>query len=202
MDKLQQTEGQPCTTAYFYFSWDSTDSHDLGIMLKCILAQLASDSRFLTPLDNLRKESEKTILTRDDLCRTLLDVLSTISSKSAHENLDDRHEAPLIALVFDALDEIPFGSHRDMVLDFLKTLSTARPSCLRIIAASRSDIDIETRLVTNGLWQSQQVESKSVDHDIGLFVKGQLDRHPRLRLQSDNVKSMISQDIMGMANGM
>ena len=202
VDKLQQTEGQLCTIAYFYFSWDSPDSHDLGIMLKCILAQLASDSRFLAPLDSLREEGEKRVLTRHHMCKTLLDVLSTISSKSAPESLDDSHEAPLIVLVFDALDEVPFGSQRDVVLDFLKTLSTAKPSCLRIIAASRSDIDIETRLVTNGLWKSQQVDTKRIDHDIGLFVKGQLDRHPRLRLQSDKVKSMISEDIMGMANGM
>ena len=171
-------------------------------MLKCILAQLASDSRFLAPLDSLREEGEKRVVTRHHLCKTLLDVLSSISSKPAPGNLDHVHDGSLIVLVFDALDEIPFGSQRDVVLDFLKTLSMAKPSCLRIVAASRSDVDIETRLVTNGTWKSQQVDTQRVDHDIGLFVKGQLDRHPRLRLQSDKVKSMISEDIMGMANGM
>ena len=94
-------------------------------MLKCILAQLASDSRFLAPLDSLREEGEKRVVTRHHLCKTLLDVLSSISSKPAPGNLDHVHDGSLIVLVFDALDEIPFGSQRDVVLDFLKTLSMA-----------------------------------------------------------------------------
>ena len=202
VEKLQHARVQLCTTAYFYFSWDNSDSHDLGILLRCILAQLASDSRFLARLDILKREGEKRVLNRDDMFKALLDMMSSISAGSAPVNLDDTHKAVPIVLVFDALDEVPFGAQRDAILDFLNDLSIARIDCLRIIATSRRDIDIEERLVTSGSWKAQGIQARHVNHDIGLFVRGQMSRHSRLKLQSHKIKDMISKDIVGMANGM
>ena len=202
VEKLQHPEAQLCTTAYFYFSWDSSDSHDLGILLKCILAQLASDSRFLARLDILKQEGEKRVLNRDDMFKALLEVMSSISSESALENSDDTYKAVPVVLVFDALDEVPFGAQRDAILDFLNDLSTAKPNCLRIIVTSRRDIDIEEHLVTSGGWKAQRIDAGYVNHDIRLFVRGQMSSHSRLKMQSHQIQDMISMKIVGMANGM
>lgn len=202
VDKLQQAGGQACTTAYFYFSWDSSESHDLGTVLGCILAQLASDSRFLPRLEILKQEGDRRVLNRDDMFKALLEGLSSASSGSSQGPSNHTDVTAPIVLVLDALDEIPFGTQRDAILDFLKDLSAARLACLRIIVTSRRDIDIEERLVSDGCWKSQQIDTVHVDQDIEFFVNGQMSRNPRLKSQSSKVKTIISKGIVGMANGM
>ena len=202
VEKLQDTEPQICTTAYFYFSWDNTDSHDLGILLKSILAQLVSDSRFLARLDILKQEGDKRVINRDDTFEALLEVMSSITSESAREDSDGTFKAVPVVLVFDALDEVPFGAQRDAILDFLNDLSIAKLNCLRIIVSSRRDIDIEEHLVISGDWKAQPIDAGHVNHDIGLFVKGQMSSHSRLKMQSHQIQDMISKNIVGMANGM
>lgn len=202
VEKLQGTVDHLYTTAYFYFSWDNADSHDLGIVLRCILAQLTSDSRFLARLEALKEEGERRVLNRDDMYKALLEALCGIPLEYAVEHSDNSYKTAPVVLIFDALDEIPFGGPRDAIIDLLNSLATVQPVCLRIIVTSRRDFDIEERLVTSGGWKSQQIDPKHVDHDIGLFVNGQMSKHPRMKLQSDKVKRMVSEGIVGMANGM
>ena len=95
--------------AYVYFSLGSLDSYDLDILLKCILVQLASGSRSLAHLDILKQEGERKVLNRHGMFKALLEVVSSISSESAPE-MDHICQAVPVVLVFEALDEVPFGA--------------------------------------------------------------------------------------------
>ena len=202
IEKLQNTTEHPCTLAYFYSSWDNPASHDLDVILSCILSQYASDSRFVSRLEILKKEGEKRVLDSADKFRVLLEVLSEVSARARSTNVDDGQEAMPIILIMDALDEIPFGAQRDSVIEFLSDIAAAQLCCFRVFVASRRDIDIEERLVTQKGYQMQEIDTYYVDGDVEIFVEGQMARHPRLKLQSDEVKQLISDGLVTIANGM
>ena len=170
-----------CALAHFYFSWDSRESHDLGVILRSNLAQATSDSPFVDQLEALQRKSDERVINRDDMLKTLREILSKISAGPASDATNDllshqEHCNPLV-LVLDALDEIPFGPQRDAILDFLTQLAASNPQSLRIIASSRRDTDIEERLVGRANWKSQRVFPSNVNQDIKLFVDGQICRH-------------------------
>ena len=197
-----QSDNHPYTVAYFYSSWDNPASHNLSVILSCLLSQFAFDSRFVSRLETLKKKSEKRSLVSNDYLRVLLEVLSEFSSRTKFDTSDDDQEMSPIVLVLDALDEVPFGAQRDAVIQFLSDLAAAQLPCLRVLITSRRDIDIEDRLVIKGSYKSQEIPTLEVQQDIELFVNGQIARHPRLRGQSDKVKKTISEGLVRIADGM
>ena len=120
----------PCTLAYFYISWAATRTHDLGVLLRSILAQVSSDDRFTPQLQALYTENEKRVVNYDDMFNRLRNVLTNIDAQSLglDGTRNDDHVEPVI-LVFDALDEVPYGPLRDAILDFLSKLIKLNLRC-------------------------------------------------------------------------
>ena len=153
-------------------------------------------------LEALKKESEKRTLDSIDLSKALITTLAEISSNGTLDARERDQEIAPIVIILDALDEIPFGFQRDAMIEFLNDLAAAHLGCLRVLITSRRDIDIEERLASKGIYKSQEISTDHVKQDVGIFVEGQIARHPRLKLQSARVKKMISNGVVDIAGGM
>ena len=191
------------TVAYFYISWADARTHDLGVILRSILAQVALDDRFIHELEALRKDNDKRVVNRDDMFIRLRSALTKIEAQANGMNgkSDTPNTAPVF-LVLDALDEVPYGPLRDNILDFLAELTRLKIRCLRILLTSRKEGDISERLLAMTTCKPVTIDPHNVREDIRLFVDHQIGGHWNLKMQSEKVKLQISNGIVEMAGGM
>ena len=192
-----------CTLAYFYISWAATRTHDLGVLLRSILAQVSSDDRFTHQLQALYTENEQRVVNRDDMFDILRNVLTNIDAQSLGlEGRQNDHNVEPVILVCDALDEVPYGPLRDAILDFLSKLTELNLRCLRILVTSRREGDISERLLATTAWTSVRIDPHNVKDDIHRFVVGQIAQHWNLKMQSQEVKQLITEGLVEKAGGM
>lgn len=216
IEKLQtnnphELDFHECTLAYFYFTWNDTKAHDFGTFLRSILAQLAQDERFIDHLENLFQESKKRVLNRGDMLNVLLTCIESIQPADlSYSGLTDPYSIGLsrsliqrpVFLIFDALDEVPYGPQRDEILSFLSRLAECDAKSVRMLVTSRKDPDIRARLLPKSEWKSEEIDPYWVNVDVRRFVDGQISRHWNLKMQTQKVKSLISDGIVERANGM
>lgn len=192
-----------CELAYAYISWDDQTTHDLGTLIRAFLSQLSGIAAISSQLTRLYTENQKRVLNRDDIKDCLITAIRQLSADSSKNKVkDEGMDQSFVVIVLDALDEVPFGSLRDDVLDLLLQLTELKSPILRILVSSRKDRDIEERLILEAGWRSQPIETHLVSEDIGRFVRGQLTRRPKLRMQSAEIKELITTGIVDLSGGM
>jgi len=92
--------------------------------------------------------------------RPLIAPTTTQLQDTLLEVLSAGRDAVQTFLIFDALDEIPFGSRQDQrrsIVDLLNKLATASVANLHMIAMSRPHEDLRHSLL--GGWQSLPIAS-------------------------------------------
>ena len=191
------------TMAYFYVSWADASTHDIGVILRSILAQVALDDRFTHELEALRKDNDKRVVNRDDMFIRLRNALTKIEAQS--NGMNGTSDAPNMApifLILDALDEVPYGPLRDVILDFIAELTKLKLRCLRILLTSRREGDISERLRAMTACKPVTIDPHDVKEDIRQFIDHQIARHWNLKMQPEEVKLQISNGIVEMAGGM
>jgi ankyrin repeat domain-containing protein 50 len=181
--------------AYFYFSFDLTPSHDSGSIAKALLAQLCSGSLVPPSLKALYEKLQPSRAPTRDLLEALVSILG--SRKAAESKSPPRD----VFLILDGLDEVPYGSSRDTVLELVKELEKSGPH-VHILVSSREEQDIGSALSQSRDWKRFPIGMNLVEDDIALFIACQIEDHSKLKSLPSEVKRDIEENLVFGANGM
>jgi hypothetical protein len=105
-------------------------------------------------------------------------------------------------IIIDGLDEIPYGSQRQVVLEFLRYLSGLPLPRLHILATSRLERDIEGALKGCFRWQVLGICRQDVQVDIDIYITSQIAETPKLQSQPESIKAAIKDKLVIGADGM
>lgn len=105
-------------------------------------------------------------------------------------------------IIIDGLDEIPYGSQRQAVLEFLRYLSGLLLPRLYILVTSRLERDIEAALRGCFRWQVLGISRKDVEADIDIYITNQIAESPKLQSQPESIKAAIKNKLVAGADGM
>jgi hypothetical protein len=118
---------------YFYFTFDDTNRQDISAFLKSALAQLCPKETTLLQLDNLYQACSPDPPSVRALQNALLLALKSFCGAVSTPDLEceasieqdtvDETDMSHTNMVLDGLDEVPFGSQRAAVLQFLGHIS-------------------------------------------------------------------------------
>jgi hypothetical protein len=101
-------------------------------------------------------------------------------------------------IVLDALDEC---TDREDMLTFLHELVMLKQPCLRILATSRREKDIEDQL-SSVARHNIDIQSAVVDEDIRVYVRDRLATDTKLKKWPPEVQEEIASVMMAKASGM
>jgi hypothetical protein len=182
--------------AYFYFSFDSVLGQDISSVLRSLIWQLCADRDDLSkPLALLqRKYPEKP--SSSDLRTTLKAILERYGRNS--ETLQDSVEQRSTTyLIFDGLDELRHGAHREAVLGLIKDISKLPTySQTHILVTSRAEKDISHQFSSMEGWLRYSMSRSKIRNDIALFVSDQISSYPKLNGLPDVTKSAIREKLV------
>ncbi len=179
--------------AYWYFSFADRGTLSLGNSLSSLLRQLCSATIAIpTVIQNLwKKHNVSGSRPSNDTLTTVLDEILVNFARESRQ----------VFLVFDALDECPAQldhavassvdekkiSQRSDVLETLIHLSD-KHSNLRIVATSRNEVDIRSRLEGRPHLNIEHC----LNDDVEVFVRGSLDK----MIKSDGWKEAYRSKIL------
>ena len=169
----ENKKARPDQLIYFYFSFDDALHQDLEALLKSIITQLCPKDDVLAELRELFQNRYPTKPSSKDLRSTLMSSLNRLYR--IPENLWDyttnTQRVPEIYLVFDGLDEIPYGNLRNDVLELLSEMSSLPiAEHIHILVTSRIEIDISNSLKVSHGWQHYKIQDSQVENDIALYI--------------------------------
>jgi len=105
-----------------------------------------------------------------------------------------------IFLLIDALDELPLGTSRDQIIEFLDEVASQRIPHLHILATSRDESDITLGL--NSWDPPLKIDKNKVIEDMRLFVTNQVGKDSKLCGLPTATKEGIIRRLVDEGNGM
>jgi hypothetical protein len=201
---LNPGEQQPAL-AYFYFSFDNALEQDLSTVLRSIIWQICTDGEIPFALQTLFQKGYTTRLNTLEL-RSLLKAILQGDGNLQGSALDI-YGTPVqnkeTFLVFDGLDEIPYGPHREAILELLDDLSaTTNFGRTHTLVTSRPEKDISDYLSSSRDWLRCSMERYHVQDDIALYISDQIEKHPKLKKLPLDIQFKAKRGLIEGSNGM
>lgn len=169
--------------AYFYFSFSDVNSQSYRKLLASLVHQLCSDQPSYA---KLKEAFDRTQQASVHLLETVLDF-----QIEQHGN---------VTLVLDALDELPEGDDRLLVLDKLLALSSHGANA-KVLVTSRGSADIEgTMSGMKALVLPLSVQE--VNADIGRYIVDDFNQTPSLLRWSSKMQDRARETLEQRADGM
>jgi len=197
--------GRPHHMAYFYFSFDDAPSQDLGTFLRSIIAQLCPREEIPPELRLLFAWHYPARPSCKDLRTTLISILKRLGSKPDNlmDSVTNTERIGETFLIFDGLDEIPYGSQRDNILEVLGEISaTSTAENIHILVTSRVEKDISDGLPSSQGWLRYGIGRSRVEDDIALYTSCEIAAHQKLNALPDRIKDKIKRRLIQGSNGM
>jgi hypothetical protein len=167
----------------FYFSFSDTNSQSYRKLLASLVKQLCSDQ---SSYEKLKKSFDGTKQAPVNLLETVLD-----SQIEHHDN---------VIIVLDALDELPDGDDRSLVLAKLESLSSCGTNAKALIT-SRSSADIEG--IMSGIKAIVlPLSAQEINADIGLYIVKEIHQTPSLLRWSPKMQNRARETLEQKADGM
>jgi hypothetical protein len=178
--------------AYAYCDFRNSDSQDPKYLIGSLVGQMAMQfSEMPKTIRKLDEESSdqrmgerKSSLSLRELFRALTSIVEDASSHCR------------TYVVIDALDECV---RREELLSELAGINSKSTLRLNVLVTSRQEIDIKRAF--NGL-PTVSISENDVAHDVELYVKSELEKHPRLVKQPESVRERITLTLVAGARGM
>lgn len=169
--------------AYFYFSFSDSNSQSYRKLLASLVHQLCSDQPSYAKLKEVFDGTKQAPVS---LLETVLDF-----QIEQHDN---------IVFVLDALDELPDGEDRSLVLAKLQSLSGCGTSA-KALVTSRTSADIE------GIMSRMQasvfpLSMREVNADIGRYIMTEFNHTPSLLRWSPKMQLRARETLEQKADGM
>lgn len=181
--------------AKFYFSFEATHQQDLESLVKSIIQQLSNAPEIFSELRSLYDKHNRTWPPRSPSVAALQEALINGLGNRCSDVVIPRN----VFLIIDALDEIPKGSRRDLVINFLKDLAQSNIPYLHILASSRHKRDISLRLTA---WTALHISKAEVQSDIRIYVNNVIDNNIDLSalpgVTKDLIRARLAKDQEGM----
>jgi hypothetical protein len=188
--------------AYFYFSFDDSDTHVFTHYLQTVLAQLCPKYQALPEVVDMYKNNKPWTPSQEELCAVLTSILKNQVSKSSTLEKRALETFTSITLIVDALDEIPPGDLQNEVLGFLDQLASIDLRNVRIIVVSRPETAIMDHLNVQNGWTCREILPDQIEADIQVFAEHEINNHRALRLQPTDVKRRLCERLSRDAQGM
>jgi hypothetical protein len=156
----------------FYFSFENfAHPKDLESLLKSIIQQLSFAPEIFSELRDLYEEHTRTYPPSSPSTAEMQRVLIS-GLKARCSNVKTPRN---VFLVIDALDEIPKGSRREEVINFLKQLEDFKIPFLHVLVTYRPEPDISKRISgPQSSWVGLEVNKEATRADIGRYVNNVL----------------------------
>ena len=183
-------------SAYFYCLYRKGAQHDLAPILQSFIAQLCPFDYIPAALqslyDRLNSKFPPGIPSDVELKDTLLAIIHDHGARTTITRD--------VFILIDALDELPLGSSRDAIIQFLDELASYRIPHLHLLATARNDTDIRMGLSS---WDIRLCIDKSkMIEDMRLFVTRELEKDIGLASKSGAIKDEIVRRLVDEGNGM
>lgn len=169
--------------AYFYFSFSEVNKQSFDNLLASLVTQLCNSR---PPFKHLEKVYDKQMKPS----RTLLIETLSIACKQYGE----------VVIVLDALDELPEGNERRVVLAYLAELKHSATN-VKTIVSSRYLADIGESVVSYGA-VPLPIDLAQVNEDIRLYVANQFSSAPRLQSWRSEMQRRVQETFTLKADGM
>lgn len=171
------------TLAFFYFSFSDINSQSYRKLLASLVHQLCSDQASYAKLKEVYDGNKQASV---HLLETVLDY-----QFEQHGN---------VTLVLDALDELPDGEDRSLVLAKFQSLSGHKAN-VKALITSRSSADIE------GIMSAMQasvfpLSVQEVNADIGRYILKEFNQAPSLLRWSSKMQLRARETLEQKADGM
>lgn len=152
--------------AFYYFSFADTSKQGVSGMLRALIFQLTIQCEHgHQVLSSFRTAHEAGQPSDLELCQLLRELTSKFQK---------------VCILLDALDEVPEGVARDLLLDTLTTLRCWKVPTLHVFATSRNLEDIRMRLKAQSLVEVV-MKNVEINEDIARYVNGCLDSSVNLQ---------------------
>ncbi|KAK5120920.1 hypothetical protein LTR85_005704 [Meristemomyces frigidus] len=166
----------------FYFSGSSGNTATLDALLKDILAGIATIKQ--VPDDLQAMYAKHNIRYPPSQPQTA--ELEAIAQRELAKLDRDT------CVLFDALDEVPYGSGREAALALLNALARHCHQRVHVLVTCRPQTDIIDTFRKESAWTIEAIPKSSTQSDIRLYVDNQITHHPRLSGQSPEVRAKIT----------
>jgi hypothetical protein len=169
--------------AFFYFSFSDSNSQSYRNLLASLVHQLCSNQPSYEKLKEMFNDTKQASV---HLLETILDCQT-----EQHGN---------VTIVLDALDELPDGDDRSLVLAKLQALNS-RGKNAKVLITSRSSADIEG--VMSGIKATTlPLSVQEVNEDIGRYVMREFSQTPSLLRWSPKMQLRARETLEQKADGM
>ena len=208
MKRLSLTEvpdGHPHHVAYFYFSFHDGSDQILAVLLRSLISQLCPKEKVDPVIQILYNRYYPVKPSCGDMRKTLMSMLKSLCGKSEDifGSITNAKMTSETYLIFDGLDEIPFGSSRKGVLELLSEISTMLGAeHIHILATSREEKDISDGLPSSHGWQRYVVDKDHIQEDIAIYTSYQIAANPKLNSLSVKIKEQIQTRLIQGSKGM
>jgi hypothetical protein len=187
-------------SAYFYCLYRKGAQHDLAPILQSFIAQLCPSNHIPAKLQSLYERNNSKyppgIPSDDELKETFLAMIHELGAITEATTTGNRD----IFILIDALDELPLGTSRDEIIQFLDKLASCRIPHLHVLATSRDESDIRLGLKS---WNIPlRIDKSKVIEDMRLFVTREMEKDLDLASKSASTKGEIVRRLVDEGNGM
>jgi hypothetical protein len=201
---FQTSTASNYTLAYFYCQYRKGAQHELAPILRTLIAHLCPREAVPSGLQKLYdrhcNKFPPGIATDEELKRTLVAVLQELRPGSPPTGSSDEVQERKSFILIDALDELPLGTSRHEIIQFLDELARLHLPHLHILATSRDESDIRIGLSS---WNYPHwIDKGRVLDDIRIFVSNEISKDPRLSIQPCKTKDQIKTRLVEEGNGM
>ncbi|KAK5701502.1 hypothetical protein LTR97_004317 [Elasticomyces elasticus] len=191
-------------TAYVFFSFDEPALHNVGAVVRLLLAQLSIGSLVPKEINAFQHNngSPSDAEFEDALFKTLGRLRADYTCPEEGSSARIRS----VTIVLDALDELPPGTQKNRVLAFITRLHhfAQKPALfqLRLALFTRPESSIKDLCLPAGCWTVAEVPPNEIKRDISIFIRQSIEDHPRMRNQADEKKQNAVEVVTGAAQGM
>ncbi|KAI9695125.1 MAG: hypothetical protein M1820_008893 [Bogoriella megaspora] len=175
--------------AFFYFSFSDSRTQSCQAFFASIVAQLFQVNPKSQVLHLLYSRSGHETPSIQSLRQALLEMVDEFMS---------------VYIVIDALDECfnpPYPDYKEH-WDWLQQITELKIDKLHILVLSRKEPELKQVLNTAASLPPISVVDGDINHDISLYVYGQLHRDRKLKALDDSKKRLIADTLLRKANGM
>jgi hypothetical protein len=188
---------------YFYCTSHGADTSgkSIAVVFKTLLQQLCPRPKVPRAIQSLYDICDEGRLdhrspTVHELAGTLVDIITPSNpSLIPAPDLQDYY------LLIDGLDELEPPS-RDELLKELRPIVFQNFPNIHVLLTSRNDKEIEESLQQGVVWYSLPVDTESVQADIRIFVRSEIQSHPQLRGLPRNTQDTILDMVIQQSGGM
>jgi hypothetical protein len=191
---FQTSTASNYTLSYFYCQYGKGAQHELAPILRTLIAHLCPRGAVPSGLQKLYDRNcnkfPPGVATDEELKRTLVAILQELRPGSPPTGSSDEVQERKSFILIDALDELPLGTSRHEIIQFLDELARLHLPRLHILAISRDESDIRIGLSS---WNSPHwIDKGRVLDDIRIFVSNEISKtlsyqfnplRPRIRLK-------------------